>query len=684
MQGYHLKVGQYLSYQDKVYTITEERADDTFELRRLSDNFHIYLTKDDLLEGLIEATVKFIDKESIKNNKVDVKTRITADFLTFPEEQKTIARRKLAYVKAVIDANLPTVKQQTFDEVIEKVAAELKDERKPHWNTVYRWHREYLSSGKDVRQLTTNDKKKGNRQPRLQVEVQRIITKVINDHYLSEERPSMHSTYIKVCTKIQEENEYREEGNELIAPSYLTVRANIQKLPPEVVTEKHYGDQRAKVEFRAYKSGLDVTRILERVEADHTPLQLFVVDDIDRLPLGRPTLTTIIDYYSRAVLGFYISFYDPSTQSFLEALRYAIFPKNNVKKIYPEIEHDWECYGIPELLIVDNGKEFHSEAFFDTCNGLGIPYQHAPPLHPWYKGVVERHFGTINKKLLNNIPGKTFESIAAKADYDPVKNAVISFSALIEVVHVFIIDIYNQSHQKALGMSPAQKWRENAEQFPPRIPQDLERVNVDLGMMKERTILKDGIQYKTIKYNNDALGALRRKLPHSTKVKFKVNPNNIDYINVLDPTTDSYFTVYSSDLRRTKNKTLYQFKIIRRYALQKYKNDSTQSILRAERRINGIMDAEMRKNKKISSRKRIGKFKNTAQDIDSLIGIKQPSLDDAHLPGDDLIPDLESDESTSQPAKIPEPTLEDFYADDSDWQTSTNTGSVENEKEDEN
>lgn len=681
MKGFQLKVGEHLSYLDKIYEITEEKTDQTFELKRLSDDFHIYLSKDELLDGLIEGSVKFLDKESIKKNKIDVKSRVTADFLTFPEPQKKIARRKLAYVKAIIDANLSTVKPQTFNEVIDEVAAWLEDERKPHWNTVYRWHREYLSSNKDVRQLTSNDKKKGNRLPRLQIEVQKIITEVIHSHYLTKERPSLKSTHTAICMRIQEENEFREDGDELIAPSYLTVRANIQKLPPELVTEKHYGKHRAKVDFRAYKAGPVVSRILERVEADHTPLPLFVVDDLDRLPLGRPTLTTIIDYYSRAVLGFYVSFNDPSTLSFFEALKYAILPKNNIKKIYPEIENDWDCFGIPELLIVDNGKEFHSEAFFDTCNGLGIPYQHAPPLYPWYKGVVERHFGTLNRKLLTNKPGKTFESIAAKDNYNPAENAIISFSSLIQIIHNFVIDIYNQTFQKALGMSPAQKWRENAELFPPRLPQDLERLHIELGIVQERTIQKDGIHFESLKYNSDELGALKRKLTHGTKVKFKINPNDINFINVLDPVSENYFRVYSSDPRRTRDKTLHQYKTIRRYALNKYDNDNTENLLRAERRINTIIDGEL---KKTRSRKKIGKYKNISQDIDSLVGLKQQPFDDSHLPGDDLKPHMDFEDLHPKPIDSPSESTDDFYADDNEWVTRTNRKSNTNEDEDDN
>ncbi|MCC5796353.1 MAG: DDE-type integrase/transposase/recombinase [Methylophaga sp.] len=671
MQGYYLKAGVYLSYLDDLYIVTEEKGDDHFELKRLSDNLHITLTKELLLDGLIDSTVRFVDPRSIKKNNIDARARITADFVSYPEKDKAIARRKLAYVKAIIAADLTKVKAQTFNEVIDEVAQQINDDRKPHWNTVYRWHREYLASNKDPIQLTNNNAKKGNRTPRLRPEVQTIITQVINDHYLTTRRPSFRSVYSQVCVKIYNENKYRASDDQLATPTYLTVRNNIRKLPPEVVVEKHYGKHRAKVDFRAYKSGPVVNRILERVEADHTPLHFFVVDDDDRLPLGRPTLTTIIDYYSRCVTGFYISFNEPSTLAFLQALKYSIFPKTNVKKFYPDIENEWECLGLPELLVVDNGKEFHSEAFFDACNGIGIPYEHAPPLHPWYKGAVERHFGTLNSKLLDNLPGKTFHNIIAKDNYNPAENAVIDFSTLIRLVHMWVIDIYNQTVQKSLGTSPANKWKESVRAFPPKLPGDLERLNIQLGIADSRVINKDGITINHIKYNNEELGALRRKLPSKTKVKIKINPNDINYINVLDPISNSYFSVPSSDQRLTRGKTKYQYDTIRKYAARSLGETNRHALIRAEDRINKLVASEIKKTKAIKSRKKHARYNNIAQDVESMIGVKEPTFHAPHLTVD--FPNTTYDEPSRQKTNAPEKSDEDFYAEDDEWQTRINT-----------
>tara|TARA_R100000655_G_scaffold69365_2_gene107609 strand:- start:17273 stop:19309 length:2037 start_codon:yes stop_codon:yes gene_type:complete len=677
MQSYQLKAGVHLSYLNNLYIITEEKDDDEFELKRLSDELHITLAKDELLDGLIDSSVKFIDPQSIKKNKIDAKSRITADFISYPEKDKAIARRKLAYVKAIIAANLTKVKAQTFDEVIKEVAIEINDKKIPHWTTVYRWHREYLLSNKDPRQLTNNDLKKGNRTQRIRPEVQRFIKEVINEHYLTTKRPSIRSVYNQLCILIYKENKHRDEEDQLNTPSYLTLRNNIRKLPAELVIEKQFDKHQAKIATRAYQKGPLVNRILERVEADHTPLHLFVIDDQDRLPLGRPTLTTIIDYYSRSVTGFYISFNDPSTISFLQALKYSIFPKNNVKKLYPDIENEWECFGLPELLVVDNGKEFHSEAFFDSCDGIGIPYQHAPPLHPWYKGVVERHFGTLNSKFLDNLHGKTFHNIVAKSNYDPAKNAVITFSTLIRAVHEWIIDIYNQTYQKEIGTSPAAKWKESAKAFPPKLPSNLDRLNVDLGIAESRVINKDGIVIDYLKYNNEELAALRRKLPKSTKVKIKINPNDISYIHVLDPISNSYLPVPSSDQRLTKGKTKYQYDTIRKYALKNLGETNRKSLIRAEDRINKLIESEIKKTRTIKSRKKNARYRNISQDVDSMVGVKPPTFQNPNLPVDS--PNTIYDEPVRKKNSVPEKPIEDFYADDSEWQTKINNNDNKDE-----
>ena len=67
------------------------------------------------------------------------------------------------------------------------------------------------------------------------------------------------------------------------------------------------------------------TRILQRVEMDHSPLKVVVGTEAG--PIGQPWLTLLIDYYSRMVVGFCLGFEPPSYAVIMEALRHAILPK---------------------------------------------------------------------------------------------------------------------------------------------------------------------------------------------------------------------------------------------------------------------------------------------------------------------------------------------------------------------
>jgi putative transposase len=127
----------------------------------------------------------------------------------------------------------------------------------------------------------------------------------------------------------------------------------------------------------------------------------------------------MLDVYSRMALGIYLSFHPPGYLSVMQCLRHAIKPKGYVKDFYPEIEHDWPASGLPERLVVDNGKEFYSRHFEDACLQLGIGVQYAPPKCAWYKGTMERWFGTQNTRLLHELPGTTFSDIFDRGDYDP-------------------------------------------------------------------------------------------------------------------------------------------------------------------------------------------------------------------------------------------------------------------------
>jgi len=56
-------------------------------------------------------------------------------------------------------------------------------------------------------------------------------------------------------------------------------------------------------------------------------------------------------------------------------------------------------YGIPRVLVLDNGKQFNNDSFWDFCSHLGIKKHHSSPAHPQANRQVE----VTNRSLLKII-----------------------------------------------------------------------------------------------------------------------------------------------------------------------------------------------------------------------------------------------------------------------------------------
>jgi putative transposase len=79
-------------------------------------------------------------------------------------------------------------------------------------------------------------------------------------------------------------------------PSYNTVHAGLLSLDPKEVTRRRIGAAAARQRFTPVgTSSLQPTLPLEVVQIYHTLVDVLVVDELERLPLGRPWLTLAID-----------------------------------------------------------------------------------------------------------------------------------------------------------------------------------------------------------------------------------------------------------------------------------------------------------------------------------------------------------------------------------------------------
>jgi putative transposase len=170
--------------------------------------------------------------------------------------------------------------------------------------------------------------------------------------YLQPERPRISDLLRAVETECQQRG--------LKATAFHTLQARLRELDQDHLVQRRFGAAAARQRFGPVGfSSLQPTSPLEVAQIDHTLVDV-VVDELERLPLGRPWLTLAIDVARRMVIGFYVSLERPSTLSVALALSHAVLPKD-LWLSDRELDLDWLGCGLPESLHLDDAQEFKSE-----------------------------------------------------------------------------------------------------------------------------------------------------------------------------------------------------------------------------------------------------------------------------------------------------------------------------------
>ncbi len=663
MPDYRLRVGMRLFRKGREYVIEEHLGNDEMKIRDVVTDVSVAKPITELVEELYAGTVELAGDRHFRivlRERMD-KTRVTdISQLIDHDPIKVEIVRRFHYVKELIRVQPMPRSEKNMILLIQRISQNIYDPSPPSWVTVNRWFSAYEAAGRDVRALAPSIKARGNRNPKTTGkvpakmdgedyekarEVSALIDRVIRTKYLIRERPSVQSVYLTVVDRINKENRNRDARDRLPVPHVSSLYKVVSKLDPYESDIARYGRKYADEKHRANGQGPRPTRALERVECDHTKIDMMVVDTKTRLPLGRPWLTAIIDVYTKMVLGIYLGFHKPGSLSATQCLLHAIRPKTYVKREYPFIEHDWPTYGIPELVIVDNAKEFHGSHFKDACRQLGMEFDFSPPGQPWFRGTIERWLGTLNKSL-HELPGTTFSNIFDKKDYDPQKNAVISIEGLLRIIHVWIIEIYHRRVHRGIQDVPYRRWTESVAKDPPNLPPSATDLEVLLGFVAHRRISRSGVELFTLLYNSSELGLIRRRLGEGEKVRIKYDPNNISIIYVWDDLNFRFLPVPALDQEYTHNLTVWQHHIIRSYARRCVQGhvDLT-ALCRAKDLIQQIVEGERLLEKNIGGMQGIAHYLNIGQP-NYETSVQPPELlrasDLYHLPPQQPTPDIEA------------------------------------------
>ena len=250
---------------------------------------------------------------------------------------------------------------------------------------------------------------------------------------------------------------------ELGEPDYPSRQSVYRILAPEIVLaeqQRHrrsIGWQGEMLKLRT-KEGieLDIEYSNQVWQVDHTRADIMVVDG-QGAPLGCPTLTTVVDTYSRCIMGIHLGLDYPSAAVTCLALRHAILPKQYSRAYAPE--NLWSSYGVPQYLYTDAGKDFTSSHIDQVANSIGIVL--CLRRRPSDGGIVERPFGTFNTEFFSTLPGYTTRRL--KPHQSAVEaEACLTLEQLEGLLIRYITDNYNQQPDTRTGTaSRIERWQSN-------------------------------------------------------------------------------------------------------------------------------------------------------------------------------------------------------------------------------
>ena len=369
----------------------------------------------------------------------------------------------------------------------------------------------------------TEGRRRGTRLVMPQVEA--IVENAITSVYLQAPNPSFSALVRQV------QIECRRVG--LKPPDRKTIRLRVSIQDQSNYAGARVGTNGEKERITSVCRGPVITQALERVQIDHSVIDIAVVDEITRKPLGRPWLTLAIDTASRMVCGFYLSMMPPSAISVALALAHCVASKDHWLAEH-ELSFDWPASGIPDLVYMNDAKEFDPEALKSTALEYGIDVKLRPVGLRHFGGHIERLIGTTigmaQLTLSPNLP-----DVGGGEGQTPAEAPVMTLSQL-ERWFAMQVNLYHSTIHPILKVAPSTEWKKTVSARDVPIRQlsvsGSRTFFLDLLPGERRKIRRDGIRLFNIRYWDNILKLAAGRTDAPVLVKF--DPRDLSSIHFQD------------------------------------------------------------------------------------------------------------------------------------------------------
>lgn len=528
------------------------------------------------------------------------------DLNRIPTKYQLDHDRKITYITKLREQGITRGQKFLIKDSAANIAKEINDQQGvPGASTISRWWKEIENACGD-QLVVINKNSNRQRGKQFDAESEAFVEDHIDDFYAQRTQPTIVGAYRDYCAKLKVENAERatHERSLLSKVGERTYGNRIEDRPKEEIMLFRLGREATRRYLKMAKGHLPAENPLDVVEIDHTPMNLYVIDDHALLPLGRPWLTAIKDRYSGVLLGFYVSFQRTGLSSIFGAIKHSLSSHHLAYQLWPDLENPWPAFGRGIYYASDRGADFICQRYRNAIKSLKAYWEYCERRTPWLKGSVERFFLTLEQTFFESLPGRTFASLEKRGDYNPVKDAVVRFSTLIYLLHKWAADFHNIQINKRNQASSLELWTNGIETAPPPYPCSIDELNIILGEHHSGVLSQEGIRFSWQTYADDQLEALMGHIGRGKTINYVVCIEDLGQIYVEHPKTHEYLCIPSTRPDYSAGTSLFQHKFLRAEAsVRLEKSTAVDTLIDTRTRIQTVLAEEL------ESKKTAGKVK---------------------------------------------------------------------------
>lgn len=416
-------------------------------------------------------------------------------------------------------------------------------------------------------------------------DMKKIFRVAIEKFYHTPKKNSLPAVYQMMVREFFAEDVYYEDGQEKVLIS------GAEKLPTFPQFKYYYYKEYGKEETSIAREGRrkyekDLRAVLglstsetfgpgSRFQIDATVADVYLVSRYNaNWIIGRPVLYLVVDVFSRMITGMYVGLEGPSWTGAMMALANAASDKTAFCAQYgiSISKSQWPCEDLPEVLLADRG-ELEGYNIDRLVENFRLHVENAAPYRADWKGIVEKQFDLIQKRVKPFLPGyvdKDFQQRGARDYRLDAKLTVEDFTKII------IRQIINYNTKKYLEdyirdedmirdevePTPLNLWNWGIENRSGKFrsyPEDYVRLH--LLPQDNATVTYKGIRFKQMMYGSER--ALREglfpeaRMKGNWKVSVSYDPRNMSVIYLWDERSQTFEPCHLLEHQeRYSNKTL--------------------------------------------------------------------------------------------------------------------------------